>query len=257
MNDKEYSALPGIRRSDLAYMAKTPLHFRYHMEHPEEPTPALTFGSAAHAFVLENEKFSEEYAFMPNIDRRTKEGKEAYKKFVEVNGDKTLLPWDTQDVLIDMSQALHANEAIHNILTSPHRTEVPFYWQDGKTGEICKVKADIVTEIDGYPYVIDYKTTTSCDDREFYRSCRKYGYDLQAGMYIEGVSICTVSDYKFAFIAQEKTAPYACRLCVCDDEFVAQGIRKFHELLDRYHACKIADKWEGYTEMTLYGEIYD
>lgn len=257
MNDRDYSALPGIRRSDLAYMAKTPLHFKWHMEHPEDPTPAMAFGSAAHAFILENDKFSEEYAFTPDIDRRTKEGKEIYRNFMEANGDKTLLPWDTQDVLIEMSQALHANEAIRKILTTPHRTEVPFYWQDGKTGEICKVKADIITEIDSYPYVIDYKTTASCDEREFYRSCRKFGYDLQAGMYLEGINLCTVSDHKFAFIAQEKVAPYACRLCICDEGFVEQGIKKFHQLLDAYHICRVNDIWEGYPEMTIYGEMYD
>ena len=259
MNDKEYSALPGIRRSDLAYMGKTPLHFRWHIDHPdEEPSPALIFGQAAHAFILQNEEFFDEFAFMPEgIDRRTKAGRESYQKFMEENSGKSILNWETQDILIGMSQALHANETIRKILTGDHRTEVPYYWQDSATGELCKVKADIITEIDGYPYVIDYKTTQDCSDSAFYRSCRQYGYDLQAGMYIEGINFCTMQDHKFAFIAQEKSAPYACRLCICDDGFVEHGKRKFHDLLGKYHACKEADRWEGYEEMFLYGEMYD
>jgi hypothetical protein len=135
--------------------------------------------------------------------------------------------------------------------------EVPFYWIDEETGETCKVKADIVTEIDGYPVVIDYKTTSAADDRSFYKSCRQYGYDLQAGMYIEGVNLCTMEDHKFAFVAQEKTAPYACRLCICDDGFIDQGKAKFHDLLRQYHACKAEDKWDGYDDLYLYGEVYD
>jgi exodeoxyribonuclease VIII len=258
MNDREYSELPGIRRSDLAYMGKSPLHFRWHMDHPEEPTQALLFGQAAHAYVLENDTFFETYAFMPEgVDRRTKEGKKFYAEFMDANSGKTILPWETQDILVGMSQALHANDEIRAILTGEHRTEVPYYWQDSATGEICKVKADIIVEIDGYPFVIDYKTTADCSDSAFYRSCRQYGYDLQAGMYTEGISFCTMEDHKFAFIAQEKTAPYACRVCICDDGFVEQGRKKFHDLLGKYHACKESDKWGGYEGMILYGENYD
>lgn len=258
MNDKDYSALPGIRRSDLAYMAKTPLHFRYHMDHPEEPTPALIFGQAAHKFVLENDSFFDEFAFLPDgINRRTKEGKQQFADFMDACDGKTILSWETQDVLVGMRSALFENEQIRKILTSDHRVEVPFYWNDPETGEVCKVKSDILTEIDGYPFVIDYKTTTAADDRSFYKSCRMYGYDLQAGMYIEGINLCTMEDHRFAFIAQEKTAPYACRLVICDESFIDQGRAKFHDLLRQYHACKETDTWSGYEEMYLYGEMYE
>ena len=256
MNDKEYEALPGIRRSDLAYMAKSPLHCRYHLDHKDEikPTPALIFGQAAHKFILENETFFDDFAFMPEVNRRTKVGKALFEAFQMENEGKTILDWDVQDVLRDMRYALFKNKQIREILTAEHRTEVPFSWADPETGEICKCKADIICEISGYPYVIDYKTTTSCADGEFERDCRKYGYDLQAGMYTEGINLCTLQDHAFAFIVQEKTAPYAARIYYADEGFVDQGRKKFHRLLDKYHTCELSGIWLGYPDADLYGE---
>lgn len=256
MNDKDYEALPGIRRSDLALMAKSPLHCRYHLDHKDEmeSSSALIFGQAAHKFILENETFFDEFAFMPDVNQRAKAGKEVAAAFQMENNGKTILDWKTQDVLRDMREALFKNKQIREILTREHRTEVPFYWQDTETGEICKVKADIITEISGYPYVIDYKTTKSCADGEFERDCRRYGYDLQAGMYCEGINICTVQDNAFAFIVQEKTAPYASRIFYCDEGFVDQGRKKFHRLLKKYHECEMSGIWLGYPDVDLYGE---
>ena len=42
-----YEDMPGIRRSDLWKINKTPLHFRYEMDHPTEPTSAPTEPTSA------------------------------------------------------------------------------------------------------------------------------------------------------------------------------------------------------------------
>ena len=242
MNDKTYSAMKGIRRSDLWWMKKSPAHFKYHCEHPEE-SASLAFGSAAHAWVLEPDYFMNEYAVVPQVDRRTKE--------------QTWIDAADFETIKDMYEALMLNEDISKILTAEKRVEVPFFWVDEETGEECKCKADIITEIDGVPYIIDYKTTTSCEDGAFERSARKYGYRFQAGFYSEGINMCTMEDHVFAFIAQEKTAPYMARLFICDEGFVNAGKREFHELLRKYHQCKETNEWKGYETEYLYAEEYE
>lgn len=256
MNDKEYNAMEGIRRSDLWWMNRTPAHFQFHINNPET-SPALTFGSAAHKYILENKSFFDEYAVMPKVDRRTKAGREILESFQNQNSSKTIVSLEDYNTIIAMQSALMANEDIAKILTGDMRTEVVFTWIDPDTGEICKCKADIVTEVDGIPYIIDYKTTTSCDDGSFERSSRMYGYDFQAGFYTEGIDICTMEHHQFAFIAQEKNAPYLSRLYICDDGFVNSGKRKFHKLLNRYHRCKELNEWKGYETEYLYAEEYE
>ena len=102
---------------------------------------------------------------------------------------------------------------------------------------------------------MDYKTTTSCEDGAFERSCRKYGYKLQAGMYTEGVFNKLLNgDLGFAFVAQEKTPPYAVRVYFCDDGFIEEGTDLFRELIEIYHNCKESGEWPGYEDKELYGD---
>lgn len=255
MNDKDYGNLPGIRRSDLWKIKQSPMHFRHALENPEEPTPALIFGQAAHKYILEPESFFDEFAVMPsNIDRRTKSGKEAFQHFSELAGDRTIITETDLQTVMAMRQALLQNADAREIINGDIRTEQAYTWTDPETGEPCKVKADIVTSVGGIPYVIDYKTTASCSGFDFERSCRRYGYDMQAGMYCTGIDLNTLERHEFAFIAQEKTAPYASRVYWCDPSFVEQGERLFHDLLRTYHDCKTNNVWPGYESTDLYGE---
>lgn len=256
MNDREYSAMQGIRRSDLYWIKKSPMHFKYHIEHPEE-SAALLFGSAAHKMILEPESFSEEYAVLPNVDRRTKAGKAEIEAFKAEHATQSWITEDDYQTIIQMHEALMMNPEVADILNRQNRIEVPFTWIDSETGEICKCKADILTELDEMPYIIDYKTTQSCSDGAFESSCRKYGYKFQAGFYAEGIDLCTLESHGFAFIAQEKTPPYASRLYRCDDVFISEGKAEFHQLLRRFHRCKELDEWKGYESEYLYGDEYE
>ena len=257
MDDREYNAMPGIRRSDLWAMNTSPMHFKYRIESEPEQTPALIFGQAMHKFVLEPESMGEEFAIIPNVDRRTKAGKEEFDAFRKENDSKTWITEDQFDQIVQMRRVLDTNKTVAEILTGNIRVETPFSWIDGETGEQCKVKADIIAYIDGKPTVIDYKTTVSCADRAFERDARRYGYHFQAGMYCEGIDLCTLEEHEFMFIAQEKTPPYAVRVYRCDRGFINSGRRRFHTLLRMYHECRMNDDWYGYPEETLYEESYD
>ena len=99
MTEEEYNALDAVRRSALWEMRKSPAHYLYKVTHPEEPTPALLFGVAAHMAVLEPERFQAEYIVAPKIDRRTKEGKEAWTALMK--SGKALLSKDDSDKIED------------------------------------------------------------------------------------------------------------------------------------------------------------
>lgn len=254
MNNAEYEALEGIRRSDLSYIAETPMHFKYHIEHPEEPSPALQFGQAMHTYLLEPDRFAEDVAVAPDVDRRTKEGRNQFALFLDLAEGKTVITGADLERIKGMRQALDENPDAVEILDSAVSVETPFTWTDAITCETCKVKVDMIANINGQPYVVDYKTTTSCADGAFERSCRRYGYDLQAGMYTEGVNINTLEAHGFIFIAQEKEPPYVSRVYYCDEGFIEKGRRIFHDLLGRYHECRVTDRWEGYSSADLYAE---
>ena len=77
ISNKEYRAREGISSTELKKIMKSPMHYRYWKDNPEETdTPSLLFGRAAHKYILETYDFYTEFTVAPNVDRRTKEGKE-------------------------------------------------------------------------------------------------------------------------------------------------------------------------------------
>ena len=56
----------------------------------------------------------------------------------------------------------------------------------------------------------------------------------------------TFDDYGFAFVAQEKKAPYAVRVYICTPEFIDQGYDQFRELIGKYKDCCETGNWYGY-----------
>lgn len=243
-----YEKAEGIRRSDLWLIHKTPLHFRHAMDNDRERTKALIFGGAVHAYILEPETFRQKYVIAPDCDRRTKDGRAEWADFLDLCAETgaEAITVDEMQTINEMAAALKRDTLAASLLIGEHEKE--FYWTDAITGEKCKCKVDCITEgmADGQPIIVDYKTTDSCEDGHFDRSAAKYGYQFQAGMYTEGVFQNTLTEHRFAFVAQEKTAPYAVRVYFCDPEWVKRGYDKFRELIGIYHQCNETGIWPGY-----------
>lgn len=248
MTEKEYNEAEGIRRSDLWKMEDSPEKFRWFMEHPVEQTPAMAFGSACHKFILENEDFPGEYALAPNVDKRTKAGKEEWETFLATIGSRTPISMDDNQIMVDMYAALERTPLAKKLLFGKGESEVPFFWTDKETGEKCKVKVDRLVKFNRRWYVVDYKTTQCADTFRFNSDIWKLGYYMQAAMYTEGVMVAKKLKKRpgFLFVTQEKKAPYSVNVIEVSEEVMAAGVAKFHQLLDKLHACKVIDEWPGY-----------
>ena len=250
MNEKEYNEAEGIRRSDLWVMNDSPEKFRFRMDNPEETTaPALIFGAAAHKLVLEPDGFYDEYAVAPQVDRRTKDGKAAWEQFASENEGKTIISQDDFDTISAMKEVLENNTLASIILFGDGYTEIPFFWTDPETGEKCKAKFDrLIKDDDGRYIVVDYKTAQYAQTDNFNRSVIMHGYHVQAAMYTEGVMKSKKLKKRpgFLFVAQEKKPPYSVNVIEVSEEVMNAGVAKFHQLLDKLHACKVIDQWPGY-----------
>ena len=248
MTELEYNQAEGIRRSDLWKMEDSPEKFKYFLEHPMEKTPALVFGSACHKYVLERGDFDSEYAVMPSVDRRTKEGKAVFEAFVGAANGKELITQESTDIMEEMREALMRCPLAKKLLFGKGETERAFFWTDPETGEKCKIKTDRLVKYNRKWYIVDYKTTECAETFRFNSSIWKFGYHFQAGMYAEGVK--AVKKLKklpgFLFVAQEKKAPYSVNVSEVSEEVMNAGVVKFHQLLGKYHDCKTLDFWPGY-----------
>jgi hypothetical protein len=246
MTNEEYRKTEGISRSQLSVLLnQTPLHFHYlETQGGKEDNVSFAFGRASHKYILEKDDFFNEFAVAPNCDRRTKVGKQIWQDVVDKNPGKEVITQEDFEKIQAMSDQIDQTPLARQLLTG--QVEQSFWWTDEETGEKCKVRPDCITEYDGRKYLVDYKTTDSCQDGHFERSVRKYGYSFQVGMYREGYFNNTYEDVGFIFVAQEKKPPYAARVYFCTDEFMDEGSELFRKTINLYHYCKSNNAWYGY-----------
>lgn len=251
MTEKEYNEHPGVRRSDLWKISDSPEKYLWAINHPIEPTPAMTFGAATHKFILEPDGFADEYAVAPtDIDRRTKTGKEIWDQFCTKNADKTIISADEYKTMNDMRSVLMRSPMGYELIYGKGKTEIPFFWKDKDTDELCKVKLDRLVRISRRYVVIDYKTAQSARTDEFVHSMIKLGYHVQAAMYTEGVMKSKRLKYRpdFAFVVQEKKEPYSVNVVyvAADNPVMVYGYDQFRELLGILHQCNETGYFYGY-----------
>lgn len=252
MNEREYSAAEGVRRSDLWKINDSPEKFRWAVDHPEEdPSPSLIFGQAAHKMLLEPLDFSTEFAIKPDgVDRRTKEGKEEWARFMAVSAGKTVISMDDYVTVKDMAAKAMGDPMVAKLLDG--RKEVPFFWTDPDTGVKCKVKADCVTYLNDVPVIVDYKTCKNAKTESFQRDAYQYGYHLQAAMYTEALMRTGNLEERpmFVFICQEKDDCHSVNIITVPDDVMNYGLDTFRTLLGIYAECERTGKWFGYTGST-------
>lgn len=244
MTEKEYRQHPAISRSELFKIKESPEKFRYYKDNPEPPTPALIFGQLFHAMALQPEIVSEQFAVAPNVDRRTKSGKEAYAEFEQNAQNKTVVTAEMFQIASEMCNTLKENSDVQKLLNGKKESE--FFWIDELTGEECKCRTDILTQIGDLNIIVDLKTAESAATENFTRDAVKYGYDFQSAMYTTGVERNTGKKYLFVFVVIEKKPPYAINILQADELFVRRGYDMFRELIGVYHDCKITNQWYGY-----------
>lgn len=126
---EEYHSGPGISKSALDQIARSPAHYMAYKAAPHEPTPAMLLGSVFHAAVLEPGEFDARYCVAPEgIDRRTKVGKEAWAEFeYEANGKEIIKP-DIMCTVRGMAQSVAAHPLARSLVTGG-TAEQSIYWE--------------------------------------------------------------------------------------------------------------------------------
>jgi PDDEXK-like domain of unknown function (DUF3799) len=246
ITNDEYHASEGLSRSMLMSLRKSPYHFWFEHINEEyikpESKEAYIFGSMFHTLILEPYLFDKTYAILPELDRRTKKGKEDYEIFKENNVGKIIITHDQFDQASQMQKSFNNHSKAKNFLEDSKR-EMSLFWTDKETEILCKSRPDIWRS----NMVVDLKTTESAAYRDCQNDCFKYGYHIQAAM-IQAAILNTMGAFMetFVLISCEKKAPYAVSINVIDKEAIDYGSKEFRNLLYRYIECHEKNEWPAY-----------
>lgn len=249
ISNKEYRSREGVSSTDLKHMVKSPQHFRYWKDHPQEDTPALLFGRASHKYMLEKDDFFTEFVIAPNIDRRTKAGKEEYAAFLEESKGKDIISADDFQKIQEMHEALYSTPFAEQLLSG--EKELSFFLEDEETGLMMKSRPDCLTTIGDTHVLIDYKSTTDASSEAFMKSAINLAYDMQLAYYKDIMDKVTGCEHSVIFIAQEKAPPYAVNILEANEYFIKSGRDMYRTYLDLYKECSDSGNWYGF----INGEI--
>jgi hypothetical protein len=200
---------------------------------PSPPKPAFDIGSAAHAMLLENGAGIKVCEFDNWL---TKDAK-AQRDMAREEGITPILASDyerTQEMARVASEILLA----YGLDVKQTANEVTMIAEVDSV--LCRIRADIHI----HRKIIDYKTTGVSLDN-FARQASKFGYDLQAAMYMR-VAEELGEKCEWLFLVQETVAPYPVQIFRPTMEFLEVGKRKFAEALNIWHECMLLDEWPGY-----------
>lgn len=242
MTEKEYREAPGINKSTLWNIRRSPAHYKYFLDHPQEDRPAFQFGRAVHSSILTPTAYKRDFAVMPEgIDRRSKAGKEAYEVFCQEAEGREIISAADAAVIKQITTVVKKNKDVMNLLKGTRR-EKPIFWVDNN-GLKCKCRVDAI----GSGRIIDIKTATDAGTDTFTHEAIKYGYHVQAAHYIDAYHhTVSMKNPDWYFIVIEKAEPFAINILKADLGFIDYGFFVRDKLLSILMQCQKEEFFPSY-----------
>lgn len=245
--EAEYHAHPtSLSQSGAKLLLKAPALYRHEQEHRTEKR-AYDLGHYAHAKVL---GVGAEVVALLRTDPKTGEQTEAtdfkspsvgqHAAELRAAGKIPLLRKE-----IDQVDAMANELAEHRMarrLLAEGRPEVSAFGIDEETGVMRRARFDWL----GKSILSDYKTAETSEPNAFLRNAVKFGYHIQHPWYLQLAADLGHDAQAFAFIVQEKKAPYIVTVIELPQELVDFGARKAREALQRFRDCTESGVWPGY-----------
>lgn len=231
--DRESLSVTGAKT-----LLRSPALFRHQQDNPVHKD-VFDFGTAAHKLVLGVGSVIEP------IDAdswRTKAAQEARDK-ARAEGRTPILASDYVTV-----QAMADKLSEHTLamrLLSEGEPEVSAYALDEETGVMRRGRFDWLHPT----LLVDYKSAASANPRDLagrYGVVRKWGYDQQAAWYTDLARDLGHPAAAFAFIFQEKTAPYQVTVAYIDDADLYDARAANRQALERFRDCTESGLWPAY-----------
>jgi len=259
ISNHDYHKSEGVSSTYLKkLLEKTPAHLLH--APPFEPSDAMHVGTAVHTLVLEPDTAEKSIAIVPNLNLRTKSGREEMAAFEAASAGKTVLTPEQHDKAVAMARSVSEHPTA-SLLLEDVIAESSIYWwyrsrdefDDAEYKVMCKVRPDAIGR--GHNIVIDLKSCIDASYSGFIRAVQKFYYHVSAAMYLEGVNQCKpllgevghLAYTKFVFICVENTPPYLVAVYELSPAYLDLGKHLFRRCLRKHHDAK-AENYPGFPE---------
>jgi len=240
---EDYLKLSGVSNSFMNQMAKSPEDALWYKRHEKKlETKSMEFGTHMHCAILEPNELDKRYAYMPDCDGRTKEGKSLKAEYEFKNAGKIVLKEELWESAQYVREKLLNHSRIPALLNN-FTPEVSMQWE--YDGLLYKGRCDALHNEE--PYIVDIKTAKSAHENYFEHAIFNLGYHRQAAMYTHGCEVLGRKIKKYFIIAIENTAPWKEALFEVPESAIEIGRAELKVLSDKYKECRKTNQWPGYS----------
>lgn len=243
--EKEYRAVQALSKTDLSYLAKSPLHYINRKSLFKE-TDAMRLGTLIHKAILEPMEFKNKFTIAPKevfgekVNRRVKAHRDELAR-IELEYDLkgiTVIDEDELDTISGILMSVSKNEDLPALINMG-QPEATALWEF--EGYRCKGRADYY--LPDYPggAVIEIKTTNDARPSSFSRQCFNLNYTCGSWWYLNGFKAQT-----FIFVVIETKAPYPISIFKADESFLHHGEQQARRLVKQLRECEESGVWPGY-----------
>ena len=217
-------------------------------------SPALSFGRACHARMLEPDLYRDQYAVMPDFEpsddkaktagwRNTKDYKAQRDAWLAEREGIETISQDEADQIDAMAAVMFAHPVV-KLLRARGGCEVSVRYD--LMGVPMKSRLDKhVPEGQFPPTIIDLKTTTTTDRDALDRAVLSFRYHFKAAVYIDGLEAATGERADYMWVFQEKQPPYDVIVRQIDDDSLRVGRQEYRTVLQRLKLALKANEWPG------------
>ena len=201
----------------------------------------LDIGSALHKLVLEPNEFDEEFAVAPQVNKRTKAGKEEWEKFIVENEGKTILSAEDFELVENMKNKLLSLPKLKKWLENGV-AEKSFFCEIDEVGIKCRPDLLVKTK-KGY-VIVDLKTMSSeATPIDFAKTSANFLYHLQEAIYREVLEANGLKVIDFIFAGVSKLDYSGAGYFRHDISAVDLGRDLMKKALFKFKWCLEHDEW--------------
>lgn len=253
-----YQQIEAVNVSSLKPWLISPKHAIWRERNPLD-SDAARLGQAVHAYIFDDD-FHDRYASLddqaliedilaarPDIKnvRNTKDYKEAYARWEDLNRHKTILKWDEMTTVIRAKAAFFNHPESKTVNLDVEQSEVTLIWHDPELKCLCKARLDLFDPVSGR--VLDLKTIAKRPTvRVIERQVIDYGYHMQHAFYLRAVRACKLHQaptLRFVFVqtTDEMDVTWADPV----EDMLEQGWRDCVRAFERMSEANSTDHYPG------------
>lgn len=238
----EYQKIDALNGSSLVHLRKSPMHYRYMLDNPQPPTPAMILGTATHRMILEPECAGDLAVWGEREGENVRRGK-VWDAFQAEYAGKLIVTKAERDAMVGMAVGARRHAPIMKYASASAKghTEVTMVWIDKVSGRRFKGRADKI--LDKGRVIFDLKTTRNCSKYKFGAQAWQLGYHIKMALYWNGYKALTGHEAKLVLGAIESKAPYESAVYRITTDVLLQGYDDLDALLKKLTACEELDEW--------------